>query len=156
MGGARRRIPRIWGPRMSFGVQIDPQHLFRDTKTYSQERWLPLGLFKEGVNSQSVFYKFLNFWKIIEKAIQNKKKRWTWINTKAPQLGLHGERIQEIVKKDANIAEYLDYSGRCAIAHVFRDPVINPDDYDDYVRISQDVRVVQDLARAAVEEFMSA
>jgi hypothetical protein len=69
-------------------------------------------------------------------------------------LELHRERVQEIVKNDSNVAEYLDYSGRCAIAHVFRDPIVNPDDYDDYVRISQDVRVVKDLARAAVEEFL--
>ena len=98
----------------------------------------------------------MNFWKIVETAIKDKNTRWAWINAKALQLGLHRERIEEIGKKNANIAEYLDYSGRCAIAHVFRDPIVNPDDYDDYIRISQDVRVVQDLARAAVEEFLRA
>jgi hypothetical protein len=139
---------------MSFGVQIDPQYMFSDTATYSDERWLALALFKEGVNSRSVFYQFLNFWKVVETAIKDKKARWEWINAKVPELQLHRERIQDIVKKNANIAEYLDYSGLCAIAHVFREPIVNPDDYDDYVRISQDVRVVQDLPRAAVEEFL--
>ena len=32
----------------------------------------------------------------------------------------------------------------------------NPDDQSDYIRISQDVRVVEDLARAAIEEFLPA
>jgi hypothetical protein len=32
----------------------------------------------------------------------------------------------------------------------------NPDDQSDYIRISQDVRMVEDLARAAIEEFLPA
>jgi hypothetical protein len=103
-----------------------------------------------------VFYRFLNFWKIIELALKDKNPRWAWINAKTSQLGLHRERIQEIVRSNPNVAEYLDYSGRCAIAHVFRDPIINPDDHDDYIRISEDVRVVEDLARAAIEELLPA
>ena len=156
VGGARRPIPHIWGPRMSAGIQIDPQYLFRDAGAYSEKRWLALALFKEGVNSRSVFYRFLNFWKIIELTVRDKDPRWAWINAKTPRLGLHRERIQEIIKSNPNVAEYLDYSGRCAIAHVFRDPIINPDDNDDYIRISQDVRVVEDLARTAIEEFLPA
>lgn len=156
VGGARRPIPLIWGPRMSFGLQIDPRNMFRDSVSYSNQRWLALALFKEGVNSRSVFYQFLNFWKVVETVIKDKKTRWEWINSKVPELQLHRERVQDIVNKNTNIAEYLDYSGRCAIAHVFREPIVNPDDYDDYIRISQDVRVVQDLARAAVEEFLPA
>jgi hypothetical protein len=156
IGGARRAIPLIWGPRMSMGVQIDPSFLFRDTGGYSDKRWLALALFKEGFNSRSVFYSFLNFWKIVELTIIDKVKRWAWINVKAQHLGLHRERVSEIAKTNPNIAEYLDYSGRSAIAHVFRDPVINPDDRDDYVRISQDVRLVEDLAREAVKEFLPA
>lgn len=156
VGGMRRPIPLVWGPRMSFGLRVDPRYLFRETRDYSEDRWLALALFKEGVNSQSVFYKFLNFWKIVERAIKDgKNTRWAWINKKVTELGLHRERIDEIMKRNPNIAEYLDYSCRCAIAHVFSDPIINPDDHDDYVRISQDVIVVQDLARAAVEEFLA-
>jgi len=156
VGGARRPLPLIWGPRMSFGLQVDPQYLFRDAGAYSETRWLALALFKEGINSRSVFYAFLNFWKVLETAIKKKDARWAWVNAKAPKLALHAKRIQEIVATNPDVAEYLDYSGRCAIAHVFKDPIVNPDDYDDYVRISQDVRIVQDLARDAVTEFLPA
>ena len=88
--------------------------------------------------------------------MKDKKPRWDWINAKVSKLEQHRDRIEEIVKTSTDVAEYLDYSGRCAIAHVFRDPIVNPDDYNDYMRISQDVRVVQDLARAAVDEFLPA
>jgi hypothetical protein len=154
VGGARRSVPLIWGPRMASGVEIDPQYLFRKPATYSDERWLALALFKEGVNSHSVFYKFVNFWKIVEKAIKDKDARWAWISTKGPQLGLHRGRLDEIMKKNSNLAKYLYDSGRCSILHVRHHPIVNPDDYDDYVRISEDARIVQDLARAAVDEFL--
>lgn len=154
IGGPKRPLPLTWGPRSSFGLQIDPQHLFGKTGVYSEERWLALALYKEGVNSSSVFYRFLNFWKILEVALKDKDDRWKWINSKSPQLALHKERISEITKINVNIAEYLDYSGRCAIAHVFHTPIVNPDDYEDYVRISRDVKLVEELARQAVDQFL--
>jgi hypothetical protein len=154
IGGPKRPLPLTWGSRSSFGLQIDPQYLFGKTGIYSDERWLALALYKEGVNSSSVFYRFLNFWKILEVALKNKNDRWRWINLEAPNLSLHTDRIKQITTINADIAEYLDYSGRCAIAHVFRRPIVNPDDYEDYVRISQDVRIVEELARKAVNQFL--
>ena len=154
IGGRKRPLPLTWGPRSSFGLRIDPGYLFGKTGKYSEERWLTLALYKEGVNSRSVFYRFLNFWKIIEVALKDKNDRWAWINAKAPKISVHQDRIKHITSANPNIAEYLDYSGRCAIAHVFRRPFVDPDDYDDYSRISQDVRIVEELARAAVDEFL--
>jgi hypothetical protein len=154
IGGPRRPIPLVWAPRTNFGLHIDPQNLFGKTGVSSAKRWLALALYKEGVNSASVFYRFLNFWKIIEVALKDKDARWKWINSTALQSGIHKTRVLEITTKSPDIAEYLDYSGRCAIAHVFREPIVNPDDYDDYVRIRQDVRLVEDLARDAVNQFL--
>jgi len=154
IGGPKRPLPLTWASRSSFGVQIDPQHLFGTVATFSEERWLALALYKEGVNSGSVFYRFLNFWKTIEVALKDKKDRWKWINTTAPQLGIHKERINQVTLTNPNIAEYLDYSCRSAIAHVFRRPIVNPDGYEDYVRISRDVKIVEQLGRMAVEQFL--
>ena len=136
------------------GLRIDAQHLLRDSAGFSPERWLALALYKEGTNSKSVFYEFFSFWKIIEVAVKQKKARWDWINNTAPKLGVDGKRVAEIAKINPNVAEYLDYSCRSAIAHVFQQPIVNPDDYADYIRISQDVRVVEELARRAVDEHL--
>ena len=154
IGGPKRPLPLTWGPRTSFGLHIDPQHLFGKAGNYSKERWLALALYKEGVNSSSVFYRFLNFWKMIEVAVKKKDERWAWINSHVSTLALYKDRIDTIRFTNPDIAEYLDYSGRCAIAHVFRRPIVNPDDSEDYARISQDVTVVEALARLAVEEFL--
>lgn len=153
VGGAKRSLPLTWGPRMSIGVRVDPAYLFQGTGVSSPERWLALALFKEGINSGSIFYRFLNFWKILEVAIKDKTSRWNWINSQAPTMGQYQGRLTQIMALSATIAEYLDYSGRCAIAHVFRRPFVNPDDHEDYVRISQDVPIAEHLARKAVTEF---
>lgn len=154
IGGPKRPLPLTWGPRMSFGLQIDPQYLFGKTGQFTEDRWLALALYKEGVNSSSVFYSFLNFWKIIEVSLRNKNDRWNWINSEAPNVTVYEDRIKQITSTNPNIAEYLDYSCRCAIAHVFHEPIVNPDDNEDYIRISQDVRIVEQLARKAVDQFL--
>jgi len=151
VGGRRRPLPLTWGPRMSGGLKVDPNYLFRDHHIPASEKeWLALALYKEGVNSASVFYRYLSFWKILEVAIAEKGERWDWINSAASTLALERARVQEILTSSPDIAEYLDYSGRCAIAHVFKPPIIDPDDYDDNLRITKDVRVVEELARMAV------
>lgn len=153
VGGPRRSLPLTWGPRMSGGLKVDPAYLLTEQKTgASARRNLALALYKEGVNSESVFYKFLSFWKILEVAIPDKTARWAWINANVSRAALHKERITEIMVQAPDIAEYLDYSGRCAIAHVFRQPFVNPDDRTDNIRITKDVRVVEDLARAVISD----
>jgi len=154
VGGPRRAVPHIWAPRSNFGLLVEPRYLLAPSDNYSADRWLALALYKEGLNSKSVFYSLFSFWKMIEVAIVNKDVRWGWINSMAPLLMIARDRITKIASEHDNVAEYLDYSCRCAIAHVFREPVINPDDYADYVRISQDVHVVEELARRAVDEHL--
>ncbi len=105
IGGPKRQLPLIWSPRSNFGLQIDPQHLFGKTGNSSDKRWLALALYKEGVKSSSVFYRFFNFWKILEVALKEKKDRWDWINSKAPNLIVHKDRIKQITSNNADIAE---------------------------------------------------
>jgi len=153
VGGARRTLPLTWGPRMSGGIKIDPQYLLSEHKSgASANRNLALALYKEGKNAESVFYRYLSYWKILEVAIPDKGKRWDWINKNVARATFEKQRVAEIGAVNPNIAEYLDYSGRCAIAHVFRQPIINPDDREDNMRISKDVRLVEDLARLAIKD----
>jgi len=155
-GGARRTLPLTWGPRMSGGIKIDPQYLLSDHKPgASVRRNLALALYKEGKNAESVFYRYLSYWKILEVAIPDKGKRWDWINKNVGRATFDKQRVTEIGAVNPNIAEYLDYSGRCAIAHVFRQPIVDPDDREDNIRISKDVRLVEDLARLAIKDGLA-
>lgn len=153
IGGPRRSLPLTWGPRMSGGLRVDPQYLLAEYKAGpSPRRSLALALYKEGRNSESVFYEFLSYWKILEVALPDKGTRWAWINTNVSRGGLERQRVQEIAAQASDIAEYLYNSGRCAIAHVFHQPTVDPDDREDNLRISKDVRLVEELARMVIDD----
>jgi len=42
-------------------------------------------------------------------------------------------------------------SGRCAVAHAFNDPVVDPDDPKDVFRLSADMPVAKALAEHLIE-----
>lgn len=154
VGGQKRALPMTWAPRLSGGTQYPldtDQGVSFPGKTPADG--LALALFKEGKNANSIFYEYLNYWKVIEVAIPDKTKRWAWINTNAP-TAFRSEEIPVDLGTAKSIAEYLDYHGRSAIAHVFRKPYINPDEIDDYRRISKLTFIVEELARLAMRNVM--
>ena len=141
---------------MTGGVKVQADDLLRYARSPdSKPGWLALALYKEGHNSTSEFYKFLSFWKVLEVAIRDRNKRWEWINSNAENAGIEPERLSEMLRSHSSIAEYLYGSGRCAIAHVSRDPVVNPDDLEDRVRLSRDARIVEHLARMAITQGLT-
>ncbi|MGD9788547.1 MAG: methylamine utilization protein MauJ [Sulfuricellaceae bacterium] len=60
------------------------------------------------------------------------------------------ERIDALQKTESDIAQYLYESGRCAVAHAFSDPLIDPDDLIHLRRLSADL----DIARALAEHLI--
>lgn len=155
-GGLKRAMPIVWAPRSNFGLRVEPQYLFGRAAAPTSRRWLALALYKEGINSQSVFYRFLNLWKVIELAVPDKRARLDWINRSGAALPFHKERVAAILAANPDLAIYLDDSCRNAITHVFRRPIVNPDDPNDHLRISKDISLVTDLSRKAVDEFLPA
>ncbi|PIU67976.1 MAG: hypothetical protein COS84_02425, partial [Armatimonadetes bacterium CG07_land_8_20_14_0_80_40_9] len=59
--------------------------------------------------------------------------------------------IAEIKNEEDDIVKYLFRSGRCAIAHVKKDPVVDPDNPKDRYRLNKDLPIVKGLARYAIE-----
>lgn len=123
--------------------------------------WLALALFREAQNVDSLHYRFLSYYKIIN--ILHKRGRphpkkggpaqVTWINQTLPHLQDHDaqKRLQEIQSQVADVGNYLYESGRCAIAHAFGNPVADPDDPHDTMRLSKDLPLVAALADYAIE-----
>jgi hypothetical protein len=118
-------------------------------------RDLALAFYREGLNSRSVYYEFLNYYKILQLAFnENGARIKSWINANVDGLNYSGilERLAEIRHTDPDIAEYLYTSGRCAIAHTKRAPSVDPDKADDLLRLTRDLVIVKGLARRAIEE----
>ena len=50
-----------------------------------------------------------------------------------------------------DVANYLFVSGRCAIAHAYSEPIVDPEDPDDLRRLQQDLPIVKALAEYLIE-----
>lgn len=153
VGGRRRAVPYTYSPRLSGGTRIGAD-LVKDMPPggKTDRDWLALALYKEGRNAESVFYRYLNYWKVLEVAMPDWRQRAAWIETNASRVP-GGEPLPDI-GSSGSLSKYLYESGRCAIAHVSDDPFVNPDKVDDQRRISRDVFLVEELAAHALREVM--
>ena len=151
--GPVRRAPAITGIRLTGGVLIRPEMLFRiRPNSLSPVEWRAMAYFREAIGSQSVFYQFLNFWKIIDVAFPNKTRN-AWIDATVGQLAHETKRIAEIRDSNRSVARYLQKSNRDAIVHVHEKPYIDPDVADDYRRLANDIGLVKILAKLAIESL---
>jgi hypothetical protein len=152
--GAKRALPLILSPRSIFSLKVDAANSgWMKLDSLDPTEKLVLSMFREALNSRSVFYAFLNYWKIIERVFSKQKPRYDWVDQAALRLKfpLERERVAEIAKTHARISEYLDSNCRDAVVHVFSKPYIDPDSSEDFVRLSLDLPVVKGLAKLAIK-----
>ena len=106
-----------------------------------------------------MYYSFLSYYKVIEAAHGGIKANVLgWINanlgTIRPYLG--PERIAELQKSQADVANYLYVQNRCAVAHAANKPTADPDDPDHRRRLTLDLPIVEALARKAIDDGLLA
>lgn len=119
---------------------------------------LALGLMREGRGLNHVGYAFLSFYKILETAFPKDDKRIAWISASMADLtgfgvkeALDGIRAQGITTPE-DIGTHLFKSGRCAMAHGARKPIVDPDKPGDLRRLGSELAIVRALAAKAIEE----
>ncbi len=119
-----------------------------------QRARLALALFREalGLEHNNVPYAFLGFAKILN-LVGSGKKQIEWINGAIGTFKDHfgSARLSEIQASGQDVGEYLYGSGRCAVAHAANEPVVDPDDAADTLRLGSDLPAVKALARHFVE-----
>lgn len=113
-----------------------------------------LALFREGLNGGSAHYSFLSFFKVIQLAFKkNLPGIDKWISANLSRV--RGENVHhwlsEVGISPDQVGKYLKDSGRCAIAHVHKEPTINPDNPRDHERIVRDLPIAKGLALLAIE-----
>jgi hypothetical protein len=163
-GGPRRPFPTAYGPRQSSGIQIDAaflQYELRQTRTTKQ--WFALSLFREGINSRSKFYSFLCFWKVIEWAYPKQAARSDWLVKVASKATHEKQRLSQILQGTSDLEKYLRDERRHAVANVFQENrpgskttnrPVNPDDPKHEGIVRDDLPVMEDFARIAIEEML--
>ncbi|MCG3130865.1 MAG: hypothetical protein FLDDKLPJ_01639 [Phycisphaerae bacterium] len=115
---------------------------------------LALALYREGLSVNLTPYQFLGFFKIINIICDKGKDQKQWIRNNLQYVTDKDAlaRIAAIQRNEPDVADYLYISGRCAVAHAFDQAnVVNPDDPADLIRLSEDLPVIRELARVAIE-----
>ena len=76
-----------------------------------------------------------------------------WIRDTLPKLTNRDalQRIAVIAAIEGDVANNLFVSGRCAVAHAFTNPVVDPDTPEHIIRLSADMPVAKALAEYLIE-----
>jgi len=114
---------------------------------------LAIALYREARSIRNTPYEFLSYFKIINILYSSGPEQRVWINNAITQItdSKAKERISRLSKEESDIGAYLYQSGRCAVAHTSVDPIVDPDNPDDFLRLSADMPVVHALAVHLIE-----
>jgi len=103
---------------------------------------LALALMREGRALNHPAYAFLSFFRVLEAAFPTRRAREKWMNASVGSLRGHWvpEAVAELqARAIGDIGAHLYESGRCAIAHANRAPIVDPDDPADGRRLQSEV-----------------
>lgn len=117
---------------------------------------LALALYREAHFANSVAYRFLGFFKILNVRFPNGPPQIAWINQVVDQLpDVEAKKRVAALRADGkDVGDYLYISGRCAVAHAWTQPIADPDDPEDTRRLVADMPVIQALAERVIEHEM--
>ncbi len=128
---------------------------------------LALALYREGLTVNSVPFSFLSYFKILnifwnDKYIkdEHKNKKNEIIEGIRETLGFIDdseakERIDDLSKQSEDVPKYLYESGRCAVAHAFSNPIVDPDDVSHLRRLSEDIWIIRAIAEHLIENKLN-
>jgi len=123
---------------------------------------LALALFREARTVNSTPFQFLSYFKILNifwkdrlVTIDGQRQNHMIEGIRATLPKLKGElavsRLRTLRTTEPDIPKYLYESGRCAIAHAYADPIVDPDDVSDLRRLSEDLQIVKEIAEHLIE-----
>ncbi len=108
-----------------------------------------LGLYKEGISNNSIFFSYLCLFNILEFFL-TPKKRESFLTSYIEDiwrvqknLMIEGERLNGA----SQIQEYLYKTGRCSVAHTSSEPRMDIHGFDSYRKISFCKSIIKDAVR---------
>jgi len=137
------------GPPIDADCYVRPSPAPTDPKAQ-----LALALYREAISVNSIPYQFLGLFKIINILHKKGFDQVIWINKALPVLvdRIAKKRLSELQAQGVmDVGKYLYESGRCAVAHAYSQPSMNPDETEHLFRMSSDMPLMCALAEHAIE-----
>jgi hypothetical protein len=114
---------------------------------------LALAIYREALGLNNIAYQFLGFSKVIN-VLHEKgpdQKHGSIKTVDLLQSHQARERLAHLKTIETDIGRYLYESGRCAVAHAYAEPLVDPEDPDDAERLQKDLPLIQVLAEYLIE-----
>lgn len=115
---------------------------------------LALGIYREGLSSDSSFYSFLCYFRIINMKYETGEDQIRWINTNVSTIKDERNTVNYLSnQKIVDIGDHLYKSGRCAVAHASLysgADIADPNNFEDNKRISRELPLIKELAELLV------
>lgn len=151
-------LPFLMGIQKTYGLMTrDEFDLSYFPEPTDDKALLALGLMREGRGLNHPAYAFLSFYRVLEVAFSDGKKRADWISS-------HVDLISDLAGREAlaklqahgvrDVGQHLRKSGRGAIAHARVDPIIDPDEPSHNTRLWSELPIMAALAHMAIEEVL--
>lgn len=113
---------------------------------------LALALYREGMSVNAYPFALLSYMKIINLKYGTGADQKQWINQALGHLaGPAALRVGALQAQGHNVGDYLYVHGRCAVAHAFAPPIVDPDNVGDLLRMRDDLPLARALAAHALE-----
>lgn len=118
----------------------------------SDERALrALAVFREALSVNSVPYKFLGLFKILNIRYSSGDDQKRWINDNRDRITeLRAKERLDALSSVTDLGAYLYRQGRCAVAHAFAEDVIDPDASTELRRLEDDVPLIKAFAEIMI------
>lgn len=121
----------------------------------AERAMLALALMREGRGLNHPGYGFLSFYRVLEAAFPNGRRRKEWIATSVDKIDDHRgkEALAALRAKGVvDVGTHLFESGRGAMAHAREEPIIDPDNPSHARRLWQELPIMAALAEMAIEQ----
>jgi len=149
---ADRRVAlgRPLGSGITINQRFRADHLPEPSDPKAQ---LALAIYREAMGLNSIPYQFLSYFKVLNVLHASGPAQKAWIRRVLPSISdaEANQRLAALSVLQPDVAAYLYESGRCAVAHAFAEPVVDPDDPGDERRLKSDLPVIRALARYLLE-----
>lgn len=142
-------------------IRVGKSDRFRFTAEPWQQLYLPqpsderalrtLAVFREALSVNSIPYKFLGLFKVLNIRYSSGDAQKRWINDNRDRITepRAKERLDTLLSI-ADLGAYLYHQGRCAVAHAFTDDVVDPDVSKELRQLEDDVPLIKAFAELII------
>jgi hypothetical protein len=139
----------------SYAIDLSSFH----QQIFEKNQHLALGFYREGVSSESPYYEFLCYAKILEIPFKDGKKKGIWINEEIPNLKdnlaatFRDRKVHLLGGK--TLGEWLKKDRRDALSHANiqnNNTIRDPNCYQDWDEIKWGNRIMHELAEKVIVE----